>query len=288
VLGAVRQGHRRGLPEGGFGFGDLVAQQVALDVLAAVVQRVRSDDPETLTALTGWSALWLYGLVDTLQSTVELTTNHARRAPELERVGVRRSRTLSAVDVTQVDGLPVVTVARLFCDVAGSVKQSALRGFLLDARQRRLVTSSEIRTALERAGNIKAARMLRMLLEELSHENADSVFEHRMRRRLMEDGFHPDPGQAEVPIEGGRILHVDIPFSNEKVGIECHGLGFHADRKALETDAKRQSELNLTDWIIVIATWRDLEEGWPELRERLRRPCRPLPPDLTVKRSGAS
>lgn len=238
--------------------------------LAAAVLRVRSNDPKHVTALTGWTALWLYGLRERMPSTTYLTSNHARRAPAVKLVRMRRSRTLSDRDVTTLDGLPVVTPARLFCDIAGSVSESLLRGFLIDARQRGFVAFAEIREALDRAGNVRGARRLRTLMDELEAERSDSVFEDKMRRKLERAGFEPDPGQAGVPVSG-RTLHIDIPFSADKVGIECHGLGYHGDRPALETDAKRQSELNMTEWVILIATWNDLGPGWPEFRERVRR-----------------
>jgi hypothetical protein len=239
-------------------------------LLAAALQRVRSDAPGTVTACTQWTALWLHGLLARPPGLVYLTTNHARRSVALDRVKVRRSRTLRPEDVTEQQGLPVVTVPRLFCDLAGSVGQAALRGWLLDARQQALTTFAEVHEALDFAGRIRGRQLLRRLLVQLDGEGADSAFEDQARRRLEAEGFRPDADQAEVAV-GERTLHIDIPFTAERVGIECHGFGYHAARKDLERDAARQSELNLTDWIILIMTWNDLGPGWPAFRDRLRR-----------------
>lgn len=233
--------------------------------LAAALERVGQPAYVSL-----WSAAWLYGLVRTPPSRVALLLPHGRRVARVEGVDFSRSRTLVPQDLTKERDLPVVSMARLLCQLARILTEAQLRAFVIDARQRQQVTLQDIADTADRMGNAAGLARLRRTIGDLDVRNADSVFELRMRRKLRSHGFRPDPGQAAVPA-GDRVLHIDIPFSSRWVGIECLGLGSHSEREHLETDARRSNALANTAWRILMATWSDLDRTWPQFRVALER-----------------
>ena len=221
--------------------------------------------------IAGWGAAWLWGLVPAAPTVPEVVVPHQRKAGRDARLVLRRSRTLLPSDGVVLRGLPVTTPARTLCDLAALTDEPALRGLLIDARQRRLADLADVAACAARMGTAAGGRLLRELLRELDQEHCDSVLEHRMRRRLAEVGGLPPPDPRPVEVHTPHaVLHVDIAWPGWRVGLEVDGLGSHSERKSLEIDARRHNALQLAGWCVLRATWADLGPAGDALFVQLR------------------
>lgn len=230
--------------------------------LAAAVLAV---GPPVLVA--GWSAAWLHGLVPVPPTKPELVVPHQRRTTALPGIVVRRSRTLVVADGFAYRNLPVTTAVRTICDLAAVTGEEALRSLLIDARQRRLLDLAELAERLSTLGTAKGTRQARRLVAELDRVHCDSVLERKLRDKLAGVPGLPAPAPHPVAVDvgHGRVLHVDIAWPTQRVGIEVDGFGSHSDRKSLEVDVMRHNALARVRWQAYRASWPQLGAGFPQL-----------------------
>lgn len=224
-------------------------------------------------ALTGWSAVWLNGLVGVLPTRSHVLIDHQRRLRRQAKAIVSRSRHFDQAAIEAIRGLPTVSVAWAITDLAPKLDRTMLRAIIIDARQRRLLALGELAELLALRGPIPGARALRSLLRELDAERADSVLELELRNRIRSDLELPPPASQHVPVRctDGRTVEVDVGWPTGWVGLECLGMGSHADRVQLDVDALRTNGLAGTPWTIFVATWRHVEDdaAWQVLRSQI-------------------
>lgn len=216
------------------------------------------------------TAAYLWGLVASPPAPLELVVPERRRAPRLGGVQVHRSRTLAAQDAASIEGLAVTSVPRTLLDLAGATGLSTLRGLVIDARQKRLAELDEVACRLLLVGPVRGRGRLRQVLSELDEEVCDSVLEHRLRAILRDAGLEPHP--APFPVEAqGRVLHVDVAFPLQRVGIEVDGFGAHSTRRQLEIDHERQNRLVVGGWRIIRVGWDKVADDPTSIVRELRR-----------------
>lgn len=212
----------------------------------------------------GWTAAWLWGLVSALPTKVNVLIPHSRRAPRHDRVVATRMRRFELVDAVKVRDILTPTPAATLCGMAGLVALPVLRGFMIDARQRRLTDLARISACCSALSPMKGGGAVRRVLRELDADQCDSELEWQLRRKLRALGFRPDSRPAEVDT-GFRTLHIDIPWSRQRVGIEVDGFGSHSSRASLDTDILRHNRMQRTDWRILHAGWAQLDAKFSQL-----------------------
>ncbi len=249
---------------------------------AAILAAALSVGHQALAAR--WTALWLWGLLRRPPSTVHLIVPYARWAAEsTERVTITRSRTLVLEDRDLAQGIAVTSVPRTLADMAGHVATPFLRGLVIDAVQRRLVTLGEVRDRATLMRNSAGLGRLRRICFELDVQHCDSVLEHDCRRRLRATSLpKPHPRPYEIVTHRGRRV-IDVPWPDLRVGIECNGRAFHSDREALDKDGVRLTEIAVADWRIAHATWTRVEGRFGELVEDVERLMTLARRDLAVQ-----
>lgn len=220
------------------------------------------------------TAAYLLGITDRPPDRIELVVPYDRGYPRIDGVAVWRSRTLRRRDTTTVRGLPVTTVPRTLLDLAAVCSRSRLRGLVIDALQRRKVSTAALVAVCHRIRSAPGRRRLRLVLHEVDRDRCDSVLAFAVRRRLRAEGLSPDPGPVALPA-GDRVLEVDVAFSTFEVGIECDGFAYHSNRTQLDRDNRRRNRVAVhTCWTILYLTWDRLEDDWEgflwELRTVLR------------------
>lgn len=223
--------------------------------------------------ISGWTAAFLWGLLPKAPSVVDVMVPADRKAPALRRVRPTRCSLLAPQDEAVVDGIVVTAVPLTLIVVARSAALPYVRGLVIDARQRRLTSVAVLRECVDRLGNSAGTGKLRRVLADLDEQRPDSVFEYLVRDRLRRDGFipQPDPEPCAVPLRNGRTLHVDVPFSPYRVGLECDGFGSHHERSSLDIDALRLNALADADWLLLRVTWSIYEHHWSQLLTQLSR-----------------
>jgi len=222
--------------------------------------------------VTGDAALHLHGVTQIAPARPTIVVPHAKRAPRVGGVQIVRSRTLVEEDRTTVQRLACAAPARAFLDAAGVHDQSALRGMLIDARQRRVV---EPATVIVRIAQLSPRapgrnRLLRAALE-VDEVGADSALTHEVQRRLLASGLQPDAHPVTVHVGHGRRLHPDITFRTSSVCIECDSLAHHGSQRAIDLDHRKDQAYGEARWKCLRIGWRRLDHDWEGFVATVRR-----------------
>lgn len=175
-----------------------------------------------------------------------------------ERAGLRVHRVpeLHSRDVRLRDGVPVTAPARTLIDMAGLVSDDAVADALAQGRVMRLISDRELNAAMARclirAGTARLRRVLR-------DEHEPTLTRSRFERRLISL-----TDRAQLPRPGVNVmLHgflVDAVWRAAKLVLELDSYQFHAHRGAFEINRKRDQTLAAAGYVVVRATWRQLQD----------------------------
>lgn len=215
-----------------------------------------------LALASGWSGLFLHGVLDRPPPIVTLAVPWNRGRRRLHAVRTIRSRSLLAEDRTARDGLAVASVTRSFVDAGRTDSRARLRTLLIDARQRQIADLSEVAArALLHPGIPGSARLV-AAVRDVGAVGADSVLSDVVHRRLLDAGLLPDAEPAPVATPGGRILHPDVTFGGARVCIECDSLGYHGTQRGLDLDHRKDQAYRQAGWNCLRVGWYRLDNDW--------------------------
>lgn len=228
----------------------------------------------TNALVTGRAGLWMHGLASPFPEPVRIVTpmrHHVPRRLDPQRVRVIASRTLRDGDATVARRVPAATVERCFLDlvVPPSPPVSQVRDRLLTAIQKDLATIAGVGARAEEARGLPGRGVLLRALADLGQADADSPFSHRVLRRVMRDGFRPDPSPVPVPTPG-RTLHPDVTFACDRVCLECDGLRFHSSQRDVAIDDRKDRRYRDAGWRCLRIGWWEFERGWNGFTRDLR------------------
>jgi very-short-patch-repair endonuclease len=177
------------------------------------------------------SAARLFGLLPQEGRDVEITV--ARRNPG-EHPGIRLHRVagLTRVDVTQINGLRVTSIARTICDLAATESPHATEQAFQEALYREIVTDKALKAVLDREPRRRGAPIIRALLNNPSLTRSE-----RERRilKLISDAQLPKP-LTNVPLNGYKA---DVFWPQYNLIVEFDGWQAHGHRHAFENNRKR-------------------------------------------------
>jgi hypothetical protein len=206
-------------------------------------------------AVTGDTALALHGARVAFPDPPSAVIRHGHRGEAPRGVDVLRSRTLRPDDLVTARGIRVVTPARALLDLAVRQPIDVLRERLIDLRQQGIVRPDEVAERAGRARGMTGRPKLLRAVRDVTGTGADSVFTRMVEEALVAAGLPPDPFPAEVPVEGGRMLHPDITYAIRRVAIECDSLAFHGDQRAIDLDSRKHNAYTLARWTVLRVTW---------------------------------
>lgn len=175
-------------------------------------------------------------------------------------------------DITTIDGMPVTTPARTWCDLAGS----GLRRHEVVAAGDRIIwsknpiaTIDDLRTALARYEGRRGSKLMRDALPILT-TGSQSPRESWIKVLIVDAGLPTPEVQVEVLNAWGcRIGHCDLGWSALKIGIEYEGEHHRTDPSQWEYDILRYREMQQAGWIVIRVTAADLADSTS--RDRLIR-----------------
>lgn len=170
-------------------------------------------------------------------------------------VRVHRLPTLSARDMTKVDGLPATTPARTLWDLAATSPARDLERMFALALDRGLVRRVELQRLLDRHAGAPGSRIMRLLLEA-DPVLTRSVAEDRLQELIRASAL-PEP-QTNVVVEG---LEVDCYWPDHGVVVEVDGFTYHGSPAAFERDRIRDRRLVASGVVVIRVTWRQLDTG---------------------------
>jgi hypothetical protein len=174
-------------------------------------------------------------------------------------VTVWRSSTLLRADAGVADRIPVTVPARTAIDLAAVLTLDELRAFVIDARQRRLVTLADIRRLHDRIPRYRGRGNVARVLRDLDEATCDSMLEWDFRRDAKARGFRPYPKPFPWRCSDSRLIHIDVAFPEAWVACECNGLGAHSRRSHLTIQHKRQNRAVADGWRPFLIDWTRLK-----------------------------
>jgi very-short-patch-repair endonuclease len=178
--------------------------------------------------------------------------------------------------VHDVDGIVVLTPTFWLISQAPDSTDDRLLALAIDARQRRLLVHDDVASRLDTMPHVPGRGRLLRVLRRLASDGSESIFETRVREKLLDAGLYPSAMPLAVPTIDGRTVHFDIAFPAQRVAIECVGLAAHSTRRQLDRDARRENAIARTGgWVVLKLTWDRFLHDWDgflaELRHALAR-----------------
>jgi hypothetical protein len=223
------------------------------------------------SVVTGWSAAALHGLLRTPPTRIETVRPTGVADVDRAHVQGRRTRRLPPEDVTEVDGVPVVTVPRMLRDLSRTASPSALRNLAIDGRRQSPTLLTDLDELLRRHPRFPGRPALRAVVEDLADDGSESGFEYRLVARLVVRSLAPDAQQILVETPSGR-RYLDVGWRGARVAIECLGFAFHANADQLRRDVHRQNAIAAVDrWLVLQLTWEMFHRDWDPFEKLLRR-----------------
>jgi very-short-patch-repair endonuclease len=182
-------------------------------------------------------------------TAIDISVRRGTR-PRLKGIAVHECAVLPTAHVTTVDDVPVTSVARTVCDLAGTLPEPRLARVVDDALVRKLTTMAELRQTYEALrGGRRSIRAIGRILAVRGDEaaRADSLPEAQLVRWLREAGL-PEPEQQHR-IDAYRI---DLAYPSCGLLVEYDGFEAHTTRSAFDADRRRQNALVLHDGLTVL------------------------------------
>jgi predicted transcriptional regulator of viral defense system len=235
------------------------------------------------------SAAVLHHLRDWGHTRIEVTVPR-RSARTHPGVAVHRSTTLTAKDITVIDGIPVTSLHRTLFDVAEVVDQRELEREFDQAQIVKGLDLNKINDQLARNPTRAAASKIRKVLTE--HYIGSTPTENDLEEDFLAitRGLGlPDPRvQFWIdPGDGGRMIRADFAWPELRIVVETDGRRTHGTDQAFESDRRRDQRLVAAGWRVIRTTWRQIKFRPHELRETLLKLLGPASPNGTAKPAAA-
>jgi very-short-patch-repair endonuclease len=205
------------------------------------------------------SAAALHGIRPDNRATTDITLP-SRSARPRPGIRVHKSSTLTAADVTTMDGIRCTTVARTLLDMAETVDERGIEKAIDQADVLRIFDRRAVEDVLTRAGGRRGARVVQ---EVLGVYGGPTLTDHELEERfltLCRKASLPSPAVNEwVALGDGIAYKADFLWRAERLIVETDGWGSHRTRRAFEDDRRRDRRLRLAGWDVIRFTWRDVE-----------------------------
>lgn len=207
-----------------------------------------------------------WGLLGYEERDIDVTipTAAPRRVPGL----VIHRCTLAPEDRRLRDGIPLTSPERTIIDLAGQLREPALRRAVREAQARQLVSVASLLRAMERTGRRRGSATLRLLIAS-GPAPTRSELEDVVLDLLLSHGIeHPDVNKPLV-IDGRRVIP-DFRWARQRLVLEADGAAWHEDKLAREGDAERQALLEAAGERVIRVTWHQAVRRGAETLKRLK------------------
>ena len=224
------------------------------------------------------SAAALHELRRTERARIDVTVpGEWRRGPA--GIDVHRSRTLTVLDITRVNGIPCTTLARTQLDIVEVINRRGVERVLDQAEILEVFDLRGLNDQIERNVARPAARLLRAVLDDhyvgrtpTATELEEALLAHTRKLRLPD----PEVNKLVDPGDGERAIQADFVWSDRRLIIETDGGRTHRTRQAFERDRRNDQRLIAAGWRVVRITWRQLTNEPERIAALLRRLLGPL------------
>ena len=207
------------------------------------------------------SATRLWGMLST-DVNIDVTIRFPGRLL-LDDVKVHRSRDLTAVDWSWVDGIPVTSPVRTLCDAGLIFPEHEVRRMLDHSLSSGLVSRGDMwkfRIRVGRQGR-NGCGVLGRILESLPPvaDRLESGLEVA-RARVIDAHDLPEPSYQHAVVVNGNRYRVDAAYPEARLFLEVDGASVHSSSTQIAADGGRQNDLVTAGWKPLRFTWSDLNE----------------------------
>ncbi|GAB3617223.1 hypothetical protein GCM10027416_17800 [Okibacterium endophyticum] len=223
------------------------------------------------------TAAGLLGIpLPTRAAAIPLHVTSAKPHRAMDATGVVGHQSSFAVtDVEHLDGLPLTSPARTWCDLSASLDLGSLvaAGDHLLHRKHPLATPAQLLDAVERHPTRRGMRRALTALPLLT-DRSDSPPESRLRVHIVLSPL-PDPlPNLEYTIRRtGRKVRFDLAFPVYKVALEYQGDHHRSDVRQWRSDIARKNDVTDEGWSVIEFTADDLRDV-PALLRRVEQRLR--------------
>jgi predicted transcriptional regulator of viral defense system len=227
----------------------------------------------TRAAASHRSAAQLWLLPGGSQQPIEIVCPRWRRAQHAD-LAVHETKVLDALDLTEIDGIPVTTVGRTLLDLGAVRGPRTVELALENALRRELTTTAALRPLLRRLGRQgrNGAGVLRALLDERDPERrvTESDMEMRLLHVLRRNGLPEPVPQFEIYVGRSFVARVDFAYPQWRIAIEYESYQEHTGKAALNRDNPRWNAIITAKWKPLGATPEDVKTGGRQLCTQIR------------------
>jgi very-short-patch-repair endonuclease len=212
------------------------------------------------------SAGALWGFLRAGSSPIDVTVP-GRGGAIPNRIKRHRVRHLSPEDTSEVDAIPVTTVARTLFDLAEILDLGRLERAFEAAERDELLDMRAVALTAERNPGRRAHRQLRALLPSLTAPEPTRSELERLFNRVCRLAGLPLP-HVNVLVEG---LEVDALWPDQRLIVEVDSWRFHKTRAAFERDRVRDAAVLVAGYRVVRVTYRRLRDKPEAVADTIRR-----------------
>ncbi|MEA2137807.1 MAG: hypothetical protein QOG56_957 [Solirubrobacteraceae bacterium] len=181
---------------------------------------------------------------------------------------VHRARSVDPRDVTVRRGIRVTTEARTLLDLAGVLREHALRRVVRQALGERRVTIAQLRDVLTRANGHRGAGPLAQLVAD-GPAPTRSELEDALLDLVRRAGLPEPQVNAELVLDGRRLIP-DLRWPRQRLVVEADGAAWHDNRVARAADAERQALLEAHGERVLRVTWQQTTRQPRQTLARIR------------------
>lgn len=197
------------------------------------------------------------------------------RDRSVNRVGhvIHRTRDISRLDASEVDGVPTISATRTIIDLAGSESSERL-ATAIDSALRDCLTSEDFlhgRIAeLRGRGRTGVGRLVSVLEGNEISRGGHSWLERRFLVLLNTAGLPRPQTQAIIGKRKLRLIRVDCRFPGTNVVVELLGYRFHRTVMEMQNDAERMNRMVLDGFHPMQFTYTDVAGASPTMMASVR------------------
>ena len=194
------------------------------------------------------AAVW-----DLLPSPAKFDVSTLASARSTAKIRVHRGLTLH--DVTEIDGLPLTTVARTIVDLTAIQTPHQTERTVHRAQHLRLLDMHSLDEQLARAQG-RPTRWLRAALATLQTDEPQ-ITRSELEERFLSLILNAQLPRPEVNVQIGPY-EVDFFWRAERVIVETDGRATHLTPQAFENDRRRDAVLSMMGFTTLRFTWRQV------------------------------
>jgi hypothetical protein len=221
------------------------------------------------------TAAALYEVPGARRAPIEITCHRWDR-PQLPAIVAHEQRRLPAADITEVDGIPIVTPELLVLQLAWwKPSPNYIEAVIHALRRKRLISYSSMHATFLRHARrgLRGVASTRIALERWNPAGAptESEMETLLLQTLRAHDLPPPVLQFEVSDRHGQfVARTDAALPQWRITVEYQSMQEHLDEFQIAADDRRRNRIIAAGYWPLVARIGDLRNGGDDLAEEIR------------------